>query len=91
MINGTSGTWSIGDYIQIGDGEDRELKMIIGVSGQTVTVEPMVRKATFANDPVVYSSPTGLFMLDSDDQALWGVRSKAYLSDVNLSFVERFV
>ncbi len=65
--------------------------MIISVSGQTLGVEPLIRMQTFIGQPVTWVNPEGLFMLDSDDQALWGVRSKAYLSDINLSFIERFV
>ena len=86
-----SGSFSVGDYIQIGTDADRELKMIIGVSGtttQSLIVEPLIRRTDFVGQSVVYTNPTGVFLLDSDDLARWSVRSKAKLSDISISFVE---
>lgn len=86
---------STGDYIQVGTDDSRELKMIITstlVSGDTydLVIEPMVRRTDYVGLTVVYTEPKGVFMLTSSDQASWGSRSKALLSDINLDFVEIF-
>jgi hypothetical protein len=91
----TDNPFSVGDYIQIGTDEDRELKMIIDAtqfSGLTYdyTVEPMIRRTDYIGQSITYANPTGKFMLDTSDQATWGIRSKALLSDINLSFIEAF-
>lgn len=82
-----------GDYVQVGEDDDRELKMVVGefaVSGYTydVQVEPMVRRTDYVGKNLVYTNPKGVFLLDSDEQAHWGIRSKALLSDLSLSFLE---
>jgi hypothetical protein len=91
----TTNPFSVGDYIQIGTDTDRELKMIIDAtqfSGLTYdyTVEPMIRRTDYIGQTITYSNPTGKFMLDTSDQAMWGIRSKALLSDINISFIEAF-
>jgi len=94
-LGSSSPTFSAGDYIQIGTGEDRELKMIMSsalVSGDTydLTIEPMIRMATYVGESVVYTNPTGVFLLTSSDQAKWATRSKALLSDISIDFLEVF-
>ena len=81
----------MGDHIQIGTDTSREYKMVVGVSsGNTYTVEPMIRRTDFVGLEVEYNNPTGVFMLSQDDFARWNIRSKAYLSDLNFEFIEAF-
>lgn len=87
--------FSQGDYIQIGTDTSRELKMVTGstlVSGTTydVTLEPLIRRTDYQGLSIVYNNPTGVFMLTSDDQALWSVREKIKLSDITIEFVEAY-
>ena len=94
-LGASSPPLSVGDYIQIGTDEQRELKMIIdstNVSGDNydITVEPLIRRTDYVGLSVVYTNPTGVFMLNSDDQANWAIRSKALLSDINIEFIEYF-
>ena len=97
MTLGTSSpNLSPGDYIQLGTDEQRELKMVItstNVAGDTydVVVEPMIRRTDYVGLSVVYTNPVGVFLLASDDQALWSSRSKALLSNITLDFIEMFV
>lgn len=91
-----SPAFSVGDYVQLGTDDQRELKMIISstlVSGDTfdIIVEPMIRRTDYLGLSIVYVNPKGVFLLSSDTQALWSVRSKALLSDINLDFIEMFV
>ena len=90
----TTGSFSVGDYIQIGTDESRELKMVIAASNISnvwdLTIEPPIRRATFIGQSVVYNNPTGVFLLSSSDQAKWASRSKAQLSDIQIDFVEGF-
>jgi hypothetical protein len=87
----TTGDFSVGDRIQIGTDNTREYKMIVEVnSPNTLRVESMIRRIDYVGLTVNYTAPTGVFMLDSDNQASWGITSKALLSDINLSFVEAF-
>jgi hypothetical protein len=86
---------SPGDYIQIGTDDQRELKMVIsstntGGNNFDVGIEPALRRTDYLSKPVVYSNPKGVFMLSSDVQGMWGVRSKALLSDMSLEFIEVF-
>lgn len=91
---GSGGVFSIGDYIEVGSSasdENRELKMVVAVTGttqQTLTIEPLMRRTDYIGLDVRYTNPTGKFLLTSDDQARWAVRSKAKLSDLALEFVE---
>jgi len=94
-LGSSSPQFSPGDYVQIGTDESRELKMVLSsalVSGDTydVTIEPMIRRTDYVGLSVVYSSPTGVFLLSSSGQAMWSVRSKALLSDMSLDFIEVF-
>jgi len=82
-----------GDYVQVGNDDDRELKMVIGevaAGGNTydVVVEPMVRRTDYVSLNLIYTNPKGVFLLNSDEQGKWATRSKAFLSDINISFVE---
>jgi hypothetical protein len=90
-----SPAFSAGDYIQIGADDSRELKMVISstnISGDTydLVIEPLIRRTDYVGLSVTYADPKGVFMLTSDDQASWGSRSKAQLSDINLDFIEIF-
>lgn len=94
-LGAASPAFSAGDYIQIGTGDTRELKMIVdstNIAGDVydLTLESNIRRTDFIGLTITYTNPKGLFMLTSDDQALWGVRSKALLSDINMDFVEVF-
>ncbi len=89
-VAGNTGDFSVGDYIQVGTDENRELKMVIAVSGSDLTIEPLMRRTDYVDLEVVYTNPRGKFMLTSDEQANWAIRSKALLSDINLDFVEVF-
>jgi hypothetical protein len=91
-----SGIFSIGDYIQIGDDENRELKMVL-VSAflnspytYQLTIEPTIRREDFEEQIVVYNNPTGKFLLTSSDQANWAIRGKGLLSDITIEFIEVF-
>lgn len=93
IVTPGSGTFSAGDRVQVGSDTSREYKMIVGVSGtttQTLTVEPLIRRTDYIGLPLVYDNPTGIFMLSQDDFARWSIRSKAYLADLSLEFVEAF-
>lgn len=92
----STGSFSIGDYIQIGTDDQRELKMIIGVSDQgggtfDLTVEPMIRRTDYSGKPIVYTNPKGVFFLTESDQARWSTRSKAQLQDMSIDFIELFL
>lgn len=91
ILNNTT-NMTIGDYIQLGTGTTRELKMIVDKSGATLTVEPMIRApiADLIGTNVTYSNPLGIFMLTSDDQSSWDIRGKSYLSTVSLDFIEAY-
>ena len=92
---GSNIEFSPGDYIQIGTDDQRELKMVLvsaldSGTTYTLTIEPLIRRNVYAGESVIYSSPTGVFLLSSSDQAKWSIRSKALLSDMSLDFVEVF-
>lgn len=94
-LGASSPQFSRGDYIQIGTGTDRELKMVlesVSVAGDTydLTIEPMIRRQTYVGQSIVYTNPTGVFLLSTSDQAKWSTRSKALLSDMSLEFIEVF-
>jgi len=94
-LGSSSPQFSAGDYIQIGTDDQRELKMVLAsslVSGDTyeLTIEPIIRRNSYSGQSVVYSSPTGVFMLNTSDQANWASRSKAQLSDMSIEFIEVF-
>ena len=85
-----------GDYIQIGSDDQRELKMIVasnntGGDNYDLTLEPMIRRTDYVSQQIFFTNPTGVFFLSADDQASWGSRSKALLSDMTLDFVEIFL
>lgn len=95
-VTTSSGSFSAGDYIQIGADDERELKMIVSstnISGTTydLTIEPIIRRTDYIGLSVVYTNPRGVFFLVSDDQARWATRGKAYLSDITVEFVELFL
>ena len=95
ILSGHTGTFSVGDRIHVfNTGQTkREYKMIVDVtSPDTYTVEPMIRmpSSDFIGGEIVYTNPTGVFLLDSDDYAKWSLRSKALLSDMSFSFLEAF-
>lgn len=90
---GSGGVFSVGDYVQVGTDVNRELKMVIGVSGtttQSLTIEPLMRRIDYTSQSLIYTNPTGVFFLSSDDMAKWSVRSKAKLSDISISFIEGY-
>jgi len=92
-VTPSSGSFSVGDYIQVGNDDNRELKMVISESGsspQSLIIEPLMRRTDYDNKPVIYTNPTGVFLLESDDLAKWSVRSKARLSDISISFIEGY-
>jgi len=94
-LGGGSPVFSPGDFIQIGIDDQRELKMVLAsaiVSGDTheLTIEPLIRRNIYSGQNVVYTSPTGVFMLSASDQAKWASRTKAQLSDMSISFIEVF-
>ena len=91
----SSGSFSPGDYIQIGSDNSRELKMIIAASDLgagvfNLTVEPMIRRTDYIGLPITYTNPKGLFFLTESDQARWSIRSKAQLQDISFDFIELF-
>jgi len=90
-VTPSSGDFQAGDYVQISNDTSRELKMVVvktGSSPQTLQIEPLVRRTDYKTEDLYYTNPKGVFMLDSDEQASWAIRSKALLSDVNISFIE---
>jgi hypothetical protein len=89
-VSVTTGSFTVGDYIQIGTDDQRELKMVISVAGDDIGIEPLIRRTDYIGKPVVYTNPKGVFLLTSDEQALWSTRGKALLSDINIEFVEDF-
>ena len=91
----SSGSFSPGDYIQIGADDQRELKMVISsslVGGSTydLTIEPMIRRTDYVGLSVVYTNPKGVFFLTESDQARWSTRSKAHIQDMSIEFIELF-
>lgn len=92
-VTPSSGSFSVGDYIQVGSGANQELKMVVAQAGsnpQSIQIEPMMRRTDFVGQTVTYTNPKGIFFLMSDDMARWSVRSKAKLSDISISFVEGY-
>jgi hypothetical protein len=94
-LDSASEVFSIGDYIQVGTDDSRELKMIIDVQSTgglnyDLTIEPLMRRTDYVGLSLVYSSPKGKFRLTGDDLANWSSRGKAYLTDMNIEFVESF-
>jgi len=90
-VTPSSGAFQKGDYVQISNDTSRELKLVVGVSGsspQTLQIEPLVRRTDYKTEDLYYDNPTGVFMLDTDEQASWAIRRKALLSDINISFIE---
>ena len=92
----SSGTFTAGDYIQIGSDDSRELKMIVGATNTggnawDLTIEPMIRRTDYIGLPIVYTNPKGVFFLTESDQARWSVRSKALLQDMSIEFIELFL
>lgn len=92
----SSGSFSPGDYIQIGTDDSRELKMVISsasVGGNTydLTIEPTIRRGSYIGQSIIYTNPKGAFFLSESDQARWSTRSKAQLQDMSLEFVELFL
>lgn len=92
----SSGSFSSGDYIQIGADDQRELKMVISsslVGGNTydLAIEPMIRRTDYIGLSITYSNPKGVFFLTESDQAKWSVRSKAQLQDISIQFIELFL
>lgn len=61
-----------GDYIQIGEGEDAKLHMVIAncdtdTAGEAdVSIEPPVKAEATAGTAVIYNSPKGVFRLEDD-------------------------
>lgn len=93
MVTPATGSFSVGDYIQVGTDTNLELKMIVGVTGsnpQQVSIEPLMRRIDYVGQTVVYTNPKGIFFLTADDMARWSVRSKAKLSDISFSFIEGY-
>lgn len=91
-----TGNFSPGDYIQIGSDDQRELKMIIASAPQgggvyDLTIEPMIRRTDYIGLPITYTNPKGVFFLTESDQARWSTRSKAYLQDISIEFIELFL
>ena len=92
----SSGGFTAGDYIQIGNtGDSPEYKMIISVSGapatqQALTIEPALRRTDYSGKPIIYTNPVGEFRIINEDQLIWSIRSKALLTDINLEFLEFF-
>lgn len=94
-LGASSPAFSTGDYVQIGADDQRELKMILdstNVAGDTydLTIEPMIRRTDYVGLSVVYTNPKGVFMLTTDEQGTWGIRSKARLSDMSMEFIEMY-
>ena len=94
-LGASSPQFSRGDYIQIGTGTNRELKMVMssasaGGDAYDLTIEPMIRMQTYVGESVVYTNPTGVFLLTTSEQARWATRGKALLSDMSLEFIEVF-
>jgi hypothetical protein len=95
-VTTTTGEFSIGDYIQIGNNEDRELKMVLvsaflsSPSTYQLTIEPTIRMTDYADESLIYTNPTGKFLLTSSDQANWAIRGKGLLSDITIEFIEVF-
>jgi len=94
-LGSSSPAFSPGDFIQVGTDDNRELKMVIGstsISGDIydLSIEPMIRRTDYVGLSVVYSDPVGVFLLTGSDQASWSTRSKAYLSDMSVEFIEVF-
>lgn len=92
----TGDVFSVGDYIQIGTDDNRELKMVVAVSGtgldRNYTIEPALRMtvATALGKSIVYSNPSAVFMLSSNDQSSWNTRGKSFLNDINIDCIEAF-
>lgn len=94
-ISFSSGFLNIGDYIQIGNDESRELKIITSRSfsgGSTFLygIEPSLRWSLSSYDgfSVVTELPRSVMMLAEDNLASWSSRSKISLSDFNIDCIE---
>ena len=67
-IDGGSGSWAVGDYIQLGTGSSSKLHKITKVNGTLPTalsyeIFPLLRTAYPDNTDIVYSNAVGVFRL----------------------------
>lgn len=89
IIPTSGGDFSVGDYIQVGTDDNRELKMIVEVAtGNVYTIEPAMRRVDYVGLNVVYNNCSTKFMLTTNEQSQWNTRTKAYLNDIKIDCVE---
>ena len=63
-IDGGSGSWAVGDYIQLGTGSSSKLHKITQVNSATsYEIFPLLRTAYPDNTAIVYSNAVGVFRL----------------------------
>ena len=67
-----------------------ELKMIVDITGDVVTVEPPFRVTPASGNAVTFDKASCRFMLDTNDQVGWSASGSIYLSNFRVSCMEAF-
>lgn len=86
-VTGGTGSWAVGDWIQLGSTSSAKLHKITQVNSATsYEVFPLLRSAYAGGDAVVYSSAVGVFRL-AQPSTEWSIDT-AKIYGVNFSIVE---
>ena len=86
-VTGGTGSWAVGDWIQLGSTTSAKLHKITQVNSSTsYEVFPLLRAAYSGASSVVYSSAVGVFRL-GQPQTEWSIDT-AKIYGVNFSIVE---
>jgi hypothetical protein len=86
-VTGGTGSWAVGDWIQLGATTSAKLHKITQVNSATsYEVFPLLRSAYAGADAVVYSSAVGVFRL-AQPSTEWSIDT-AKIYGVNFSIVE---
>ena len=98
LTAGRAALLTVGDYLEVTPlpsgnnyvNSGPELKMVTGINGDTVNIEPPFRIIPSDTETVTFDKCQTRFMLDSDDQAGWSTAGSIYLSNFSVSCVEIF-
>ena len=86
-VTGGTGSWAVGDWIQLGSTSSAKLHKITQVNSATsYEVFPLLRAAYSGGNAVVYSSAVGVFRL-AQPSTEWSI-DLANIYGVNFSIIE---
>jgi hypothetical protein len=86
-VTGGTGSWAVGDWIQLGSASSAKLHKITQVNSATsYEVFPLLRTAYAGGNAVVYSSAVGVFRL-AQPSTEWSIDTARFYG-VNFSIVE---